>query len=202
MQITIAKNAGFCFGVKRATDRLEAAIESKREGERIYTLGNLIHNAPYNQSLSDRGVGCISIADVERVAADSSEGTPVTVFIRAHGIPKEDEALLKRLSEEREGFTYIDCTCPYVKKIHRIAEENSKEGNVFVLFGAENHPEVVGIMSYFEGEKTVIGSSDEVVAESKREFLEKNRKDIDILTSFMVTAIPIIISYHLIICVA
>ena len=48
MTVTVAKNAGFCFGVKRATDSLESAIENKREGERIYTLGNLIHNDIYN----------------------------------------------------------------------------------------------------------------------------------------------------------
>ncbi len=173
MNITIAKNAGFCFGVKRATDRLEDAIVNKKAGERIYTLGNLIHNAPYNQSLRDRGVECISIDDVKEIAATASEDTPVTVFIRAHGIPKQDEKMLLSLSKENKGFTYIDCTCPFVKKIHRIAEENSNDENCFVLFGSEKHPEVVGILSYFGGEKMVFSSAEDF--ESKREFFEKNQ---------------------------
>ncbi len=173
MKITIAKNAGFCFGVKRATESLKNAIAEKRAGEKIYTLGHLIHNAPYNQMLKKKGVESISIDDVEKIAKSSSADSPVTVFIRAHGIPKEDEALLKRLAEKNKGFSYVDCTCPYVKKIHRIAEENSCADNFFVLFGSAVHPEVVGIMSYFDGEKTVLGSADEI--EQKKEFFEKNQ---------------------------
>ncbi len=170
MDITIAKNAGFCFGVKRATDSLENAINEKNTDEKIYTLGNIIHNAPYNQSLRERGVECISMADVEGVA---NAGTRATVFVRAHGIPKTDEAYLCQLSEKTENFSYVDCTCPFVKKIHRIAEENSSTDNCFVLFGAEAHPEVVGIMSYFEGEKIVLGCASDI--EKNADFFEKNR---------------------------
>jgi len=174
LEITIAKNAGFCFGVKRATSALETAIDERREGERIYTLGHLIHNTPYNESLAKRGVECISTEDIARVAKLTKEsGSPSKIFIRAHGIPKEVEATLRQFSETVDGFSYVDCTCPYVKNIHYIAESNSAEENCFVLFGAESHPEVIGIMSYFEGEKTVLGSSDDI--EEKREFFEKNK---------------------------
>ena len=169
MDITIAKNAGFCFGVKRATDSLENAINEKGEGERIFTLGNLIHNAPYNQNLSERGVRCISMADVDEVA--KGEGA-ARIFVRAHGIPKEDEAHLCELSKANSNFSYVDCTCPFVKKIHKIAEENSSEDNCFVLFGAAHHPEVVGLMSYFEGEKIVLGNSLDI--EKNADFFEKN----------------------------
>ena len=170
MDITIAKNAGFCFGVKRATDNLENAINEKKTGERIYTLGNLIHNAPYNQSLRDRGVLCISMSDVDEVAKEDGRAT---VFVRAHGIPKTDEAHLCLLAKENTGFSYVDCTCPFVKKIHRIAEENSSDDNCFVLFGAADHPEVVGIMSYFEGEKIVLGGAFDI--EKNADFFEKNK---------------------------
>ena len=173
MEITIAENAGFCFGVKRATDSLEKAIEAHKSGERVYTLGHLIHNAPYNASLRERGVECISTDDIERVAEGASPMTPVTVFIRAHGIPAREEERLCHLCDSVEGFSFVDCTCPYVKKIHRIAEENSGSENCFVLFGAEAHPEVIGIMSHFDGEKTVIGSADDI--EKKRDFFEKNK---------------------------
>ena len=178
MDITIAKNAGFCFGVKRATDSLENAINQKKTGEKIYTLGNLIHNAPYNQSLRERGVECISMADVEDAAKD---GARVTVFVRAHGIPKGDEARLREMSQNNPNFSYVDCTCPFVKKIHRIAEENSSEDNCFVLFGAADHPEVIGIMSYFEGEKIVLGGASDI--EKNAEFFEKNKNK-----SFIVAA--------------
>jgi hypothetical protein len=171
--ITIAQHAGFCFGVKRATDAVEKHIEERKNGERIFTLGHLIHNAPYNQMLKEKGVESISMEDVDRIAGYASAESPVIVFVRAHGIPRGDEERLKELAEQRTGFSYVDCTCPYVKKIHRIAEENSAPDNLFVLFGSDIHPEVIGIMSYFEGEKIVLGSADEI--EQKKEFFEKNK---------------------------
>ena len=100
MEITIAKNAGFCFGVKRATDRLHDAIENKKAGERIYTLGHLIHNAPYNLELEKKGVRCISISDLDGIAASATDSAPVTVFVRAHGIPRTDEEKLRSVAEE------------------------------------------------------------------------------------------------------
>ena len=150
--IEIAKNAGFCFGVKRATEQLEKAIAS-RSGERLYTLGTLIHNDVYNRQLEEAGVRVTSIDRVSELAATATAEAPVRVFVRAHGIPREDEALLRRAASENPHFRYVDCTCPYVKKIHRIAMENSKPGNLFILMGHASHPEVVGIMSYFDYEK-------------------------------------------------
>ncbi len=162
MSVTVAKNAGFCFGVKRATDALERRIAERQTGERIFTLGALIHNEIYNEYLRQNGVEVIKIEDVARIAATSGESSPVTVFIRAHGVPKQDEALLSALSEKYEFFRYEDCTCPYVKKIHNIASANSGEDKLFLLFGAEDHPEVVGIMSYAECEKRVFSSAEEL----------------------------------------
>ena len=173
MEITIAKNAGFCFGVRRATDSLEAAIEAKTSDEKIYTLGHLIHNKPYNDELSRKGVGCITMEDIDRVSREA-DAARVTVFIRAHGIPREDEARLAYLAAEKGNFKYVDCTCPYVKKIHRIAAENSGEESAFLLLGSRSHPEVVGIMSYFDGEKEVISSSEEI--ENISCFLGRNRQ--------------------------
>ena len=168
MSVTVAKNAGFCFGVKRATDNLERAIEQKREGERIYTLGNIIHNDIYNRSLAQKGVLVASIGDMRGIAETACAASPVTVFIRAHGIPKQDEELLAELSEGNEYFRYEDCTCPFVKKIHKIAVENCGKDSFFLLFGMEEHPEVVGIMSYAECEKKVFSSADELLAMIER----------------------------------
>ena len=85
MSVTVAKNAGFCFGVKRATDRLEEALCEAREGERICTLGHLIHNETYNESLRRRGVETVGVAQLEALAASADEAHPVTVLVRAHG---------------------------------------------------------------------------------------------------------------------
>ncbi len=174
MEITIAKHAGFCFGVKRATDRLERAIAEKRRGERIYTLGTLIHNDIYNQMLASQGVHVIAIDQVESLAKESSEDTPVTVFVRAHGIPREDEALLRRLCEEHPSFCYEDCTCPFVKKIHNIAAQHGGEDRFFVLCGSASHPECIGILSYFDGERLVFSKAEELsaaIADGKFDFL-------------------------------
>ncbi len=154
-QITVAKNAGFCFGVKRATDRLEEAIRNARAGERIYTLGHLIHNETYNESLLRRGVQAVGVEQITEIAERANSEQPVTLLVRAHGCTKETDALLQSLAEKNPDFRVFDCTCPYVKKIHRIAAEHSGEDHVFFLMGAANHPEVVGIMSYFDGEKYV-----------------------------------------------
>ncbi len=172
MPVEIAKNAGFCFGVKRATDRLEEAI-STGSAERIFTLGNLIHNDIYNQHLSDCGVRVTSISEIPALAETATEEAPVRVFVRAHGIPREDEALLAAAAEKNPYFRYEDCTCPFVKKIHRIAEENSGEDRVFFLSGYASHPEVVGIMSYFEGDKCCFENAEALAEAAEQGALEK-----------------------------
>ena len=160
MKVTIAKNAGFCFGVKRATDRLEEALREATEGETVYTLGHLIHNETYNDSLRRRGVRTASEEDLEALAKEATEAHPVTVLVRAHGCPKDTQERLEKFAARNPSFRWIDCTCPYVKKIHKIAQENSSPENLFILIGAEAHPEVVGIMSYFDGEKHVFPNGD------------------------------------------
>ena len=160
MRVVVAENAGFCFGVKRATDKLSDALGGKTAGERIYTLGTLIHNETYNKSLADKGVRVTDMSNIPDIAMSATEQSPVTVFVRAHGIPVEDERMLKEWTERNPNFRYSDCTCPYVKKIHRIATEHSSPDNVFLLLGSETHPEVVGIMSYFDYDKYVVESAD------------------------------------------
>lgn len=155
MKITVAENAGFCFGVKRATDRLEQALAQARAGETIATLGHLIHNESYNEGLRRRGVLTVCDKDLSALAARADAEHPVTVVVRAHGCTRETEERLNRYAAENPHFRVIDCTCPYVKKIHRIAKENSAPDKVLLLIGSETHPEVVGILSWFDGEKHV-----------------------------------------------
>ena len=165
-EITVAKHAGFCFGVKRATDMIAEKIASA-DGDRIFTLGKLIHNDTYNSELAAKGVCVTSIEELEALAKETENGAPVCVFIRAHGVTKQTNELLSSLTEKYPRFSYVDCTCPYVKKIHKIAAENSAPSNegdepVFILIGAKDHPEVVGIVSYFEGASFVCSTAEEL----------------------------------------
>ena len=180
--IEIAKGAGFCFGVKRATDALENAIK-KDDGTRLYTLGTLIHNNVYNRQLKELGVGIASISDVPSLAQSATADSPVRLFVRAHGIPREDEATLKEWSEKNPYFSYADCTCPFVKKIHKIAAENSKEDNFFILIGKATHPEVVGIMSYFDYDKVTFETSADLLAAVENGFFEKFQKKTPIMAA-------------------
>ncbi len=160
MKVTVAKNAGFCFGVKRATDRLEDALRAAKKGETVYTLGHLIHNETYNESLRQRGVQVATEADMARIAQEASSEKPATILVRAHGCSKQIQEQLESYASANPHFHWIDCTCPYVKKIHKIAQENSAPDRFFILIGAEAHPEVIGIMSYFDGEKYVYPNAD------------------------------------------
>ena len=164
MRVTVAAHAGFCFGVKRATDRLETALEQAEANETVATLGQLIHNEGYNESLRRRGVVTVEDRDLTALAAGATETHPVTVLIRAHGCTKETEQTLAALAERSPYFRYIDCTCPYVKKIHRIAEENSRPDRILIVIGSAEHPEVVGILSWFDGEKHVFANSEALAA--------------------------------------
>ncbi len=172
--VTVAENAGFCFGVKRATDRLEQAIREAAPGERIFTLGHLIHNETYLASLRQRGVESIDNDALSAVAAEAGDGHPVTVLVRAHGCPRQVVQQMCELEQQNPYFHWIDCTCPYVKKIHQIAADCHAETDFFVLIGTAEHPEVVGIMSYFEGEKYVFSSAEEM----EWAFSQKGRDDL------------------------
>ena len=156
-KVKVAQNAGFCFGVKLAADKIEEALRQGRK-TRLFTLGHLIHNAVYNARLEEQGVRAVTLKEITEIAAEATEEAPVCLFVRAHGIPKQTEETLRALCRAYPYFSFEDCTCPHVKKIHRIADEHSGEQSLFVLFGDEKHPEVVGIMSYFEGEKYVFES--------------------------------------------
>ena len=175
-QVKVAENAGFCFGVKLAADKIEARLKTGGN-TRLFTLGHLIHNAVYNKRLEEQGVRSVTLEEMVDIAKEATPERPQKLFIRAHGIPKDTEKSLIHLQTENPDFSYEDCTCPLVKKIHRIAEEHSGEDKMFILFGDETHPEVVGIMSYFSGEKYVFDSPESFFeAVKKGELCNLNKK--------------------------
>ncbi len=157
--ITVAKNAGFCFGVKRATDAIEELIKSKRQGDIICTLGKLIHNEQYNKYLEENGVFAVDAQAACDLSRRATAETRVTVVTRAHGIEYDIQKKLQKCTEENQHFHLIDCTCPYVKKIHKIAQENSGKDEIFILIGQAEHPEVKSIMSYVGNQGHVCSSA-------------------------------------------
>ena len=156
-KVKVAESAGFCFGVKLAADKIEAALK-RGDTTRLFTLGHLIHNAVYNKRLAEAGVHAVTLEEIAEIAPTATKERPVCLFVRAHGIPVETETRLSELCRENPNFSFEDCTCPHVKKIHRIAKEHAGGDSRFILFGDSKHPEVIGIMSYFEGEKYVFES--------------------------------------------
>ena len=129
-EITLAKTAGFCFGVKRAVDK---AFELARSGVDAVTLGPIIHNPQVVERLAQMGVPPVDSPD------QAAPGQ--TVLIRSHGVPKKVYNLLK-------NNPVVDCTCPFVAKIHRIVEEESAAGRAILVAGDPGHPEVQGIMGF------------------------------------------------------
>ena len=160
--ITVSQNAGFCFGVKRAADTVEKLIKERKDGEIICTLGKLIHNENYNDYLKENGVITLDSSNIDSVLESSRNKRGVTVVTRTHGIEKKTQKKLEEYEALCPHFTVVDCTCPYVKKIHKIACENSGEGKVFILIGQKNHPEVRSIVSYVNGETEVFSSAAEL----------------------------------------
>ena len=161
MKITLSELAGFCPGVKRADITLNKLIDAKKEGEELYTLGHLIHNNLYNASLEQKGIRSLTLDEaVARVTAP--ERGPMTLVIRTHGIKKEEYGVLCELEAKYEDFTLVDMTCPSVKRIHKIAEENTDDTTCFLLFCNPTHPEAIGIMSYAKGKKHTITSPEEL----------------------------------------
>ena len=142
MNVILAKSAGFCFGVKRAVDTVYERILEK---EPLYTFGPIIHNEEVVNDLEKKGVRVASEEELKTLPEGS------TVVIRSHGVGKKVYDQL-----EECGLSYVDVTCPFVLKIHRIVEKESKAGSHIVIIGDPDHPEVVGICGWCIGPYTVI----------------------------------------------
>ena len=160
--VRVAENSGFCFGVSNASRAVEEWVASKARGERVFTLGKLIHNDIYNARLKQMGVEITCESQLESLANSATESSPVRVFVRAHGIPAQTEALLLELSQKNKYFSFVDCTCPFVKKIHKIVAENSGDGRQLLVFGSPEHPEVLGFCSKFDGQKFIFSKAHEL----------------------------------------
>ena len=152
MQVELAKSAGFCFGVQRAVDTVYKQIE-ENSAEKIYTYGPIIHNEEVIKDMEKKGVEVI-LSEEELKQIKSG-----IVIIRSHGVPKRICDLL-----DENKVRYVDATCPFVKKIHRIVEEKSRDGYHIVIIGNREHPEVMGIEGWAQGPATIIQTEEEARA--------------------------------------
>ena len=132
MSVTVAKSAGFCFGVNRAVEIVEKAA---KEGRQVVTLGPIIHNRHAVTHFEQMGV---KVIDSPRQAQPGQ-----TVIIRSHGVSR---AVYEEL--ERRGVQIEDATCPFVKRIHGIVSNADAEGRLPVIIGTRSHPEVEGIAGW------------------------------------------------------
>ena len=127
MKVTVAKTAGFCYGVRRAVELAEQAAAS---GRACQMLGPIIHNEYVVRDLAGKGVGCVSCP--EEIAPDC------TAIIRSHG---EGRDVYQRLREA--GTEILDATCPNVERIHQLVAEAEARGRLPVIVGSRTHPEVL-----------------------------------------------------------
>lgn len=162
MEIVIGKNAGFCFGVKRAVDTVTNLSADKKPRERIYTLGRLIHNPCVVRRFEEQGVRVIDESDIDEIFHESNSENPSVIVIRAHGTTAAISKKLLEYTEKNPDFRIVDCTCPYVKKIHSIVESKTADGSALLVLGDKTHPEVKGIVSYAGGEVRIAASADEL----------------------------------------
>jgi len=146
LEIIVAKTAGFCFGVKRAIELTEKALVTDTK---VYSVGSIVHNKFVNSDLMKKGL--IFVDNIEDVPDGSN------VIIRAHGITSKE-----MIECEKKNLLVVDTTCPNVKNIHDIVHRYSDEGYFIIIIGDENHPEVIGISGWTNGNFRVINRAQDI----------------------------------------
>ncbi len=150
MKISIEEKSGFCFGVKRVIEIAESLLD---RGEKIYCLGEIVHNEKEVKRLKDKGLIFIEHSDLDSLKDK-------TVLIRAHGEPPETYQ-----RADQNNLKLIDGTCPIVagiqKKIRKSYEQLDNRNEQIIIYGKEGHPEVRGLIGQTEGNALVVGSKDD-----------------------------------------
>lgn len=150
MDVVVAQSAGFCMGVGLALEKLETVLDEAEAGERIHTLGPIIHNPQVLAEFAARGVSCLERPE------DAEPGA--IVIIRAHGITRRAEAMLRS-----RGVTVIDATCPKVSTAQKLISRETERGRSLLLLGEAHHPEVRGLLSYALPDAVVFETLEELI---------------------------------------
>jgi (E)-4-hydroxy-3-methyl-but-2-enyl pyrophosphate reductase len=146
MEVLLANEYGFCFGVERAVEMVEDALEG---GGPVRTLGPLIHNTQEMQRLECEGVS--TVQDPSQVSKNE------IAVIRAHGVTP-----LVQLQLEARAAQVVDATCPFVTRVQRLAERAAKQGRHVVVAGNPDHPEMIGVVGYAPNNTFVVSEAGEV----------------------------------------
>lgn len=149
MEIIVAKNAGFCFGVERAVDAVYDLL--KEDASELYSIGPLIHNELVTNDLKSKGLVEINNYDEIKNLKNNK------VIIRTHGIEKDVYDLLTS-----NNNSIVDLTCPFVSKIHKLVKEYSENGYKIIVIGDKDHPEVKGIVSYAKEDIFVVINEEDI----------------------------------------
>jgi 4-hydroxy-3-methylbut-2-enyl diphosphate reductase len=146
MKVLVAEKCGFCHGVRNAISVAEETLIRQKEGDSVYSLGQIIHNNDEVERLAE--IGLKTVDDVEQVRSG-------TVLIRSHGAaPEQIDRLRKR------GLNIVDATCVLVKRVQHIAEELVNDGYEVVIIGDEDHPEVQAVMGCAKNVVVIANESD------------------------------------------
>src|SRR5438477_12615797 len=146
MEVLLANEYGFCFGVERAVEMVEDALQV---GAPVRTLGPLIHNTQEMQRLECEGVS--TVQDPAEVSSDE------IAVIRAHGVTPQVQTEL-----EKRAARVVDATCPFVTRVQRLAERAAKDGRHVVVAGNPEHPEMIGVVGYAPNNTFVVSDAGEV----------------------------------------
>src|SRR6476659_6728251 len=148
MQVLLAEEYGFCFGVERAVEMVEEALD---HGDTVRSLGPLIHNEQEMQRLGREGVAPIS----DPIQIKRGE----TAVIRAHGVTPEVQKALEDIASK-----VVDATCPFVTRVQKLAARAAAANRHVVVIGSPDHPEMIGVKGYAPNHAFVIRDETEVAS--------------------------------------
>lgn len=146
MQVLLADEYGFCFGVERAVEMVEEAVAA---GDKVRSLGPLIHNDQEMERLAGQGV--TTVDDTNKISADE------TAVIRAHGVTPQVQREL-----EEKASKVVDATCPFVTRVQKLAARAAEEDRHVIVVGSPDHPEMIGVKGYAPDHAFIIKDESEV----------------------------------------
>jgi 4-hydroxy-3-methylbut-2-enyl diphosphate reductase len=181
-EITVAKFAGFCYGVKRAVETVKK-LKTENPDRNICVLGELIHNSQVIDELRSMGI--------ETLDELPKKGNGICV-VRTHG---ESPETFEQI--QKAGYEVYDLTCPDVKKVQQKAIELAKDGYFVVIVGKALHPEVIAIRANAQqySDKIIVADSIEQIKKRERELIEHKKVGIVVQTTQMISTLNEIVLY-------
>jgi len=166
LRIILSKKMGFCFGVKKSVSLAKDTLKEKKD--KPYMLGSIINNPQVIEYFAKEGVKMVDSLD--EVPEES------TIITRAHGI---SPIILNQAYQKK--IKIVDTTCPYVKKVQKIAQYLYKKDYFIVIYGDKKHPEILSLMDTVQGNALVIKSiseAEEITTKQKIGLISQTTKNI------------------------